>query len=214
MRPPGTTMATLLKEKLIAVVRLDDGSAICDVTAALIAGGVGCIEVTMTVPNAIECIEFLRTCSDVRAVGAGTVLTAAEAARCIDAGADFIVSPAFVPEVVRKTKELGATAIPGALTPTEVVNCWNAGADIVKIFPAARVGAAFIADLKGPFPHLKLVPTGGITAENVAEYIKAGADVVCAGSWLVSEHDVLNCNFSEIERKARNIVRVVRGCTT
>jgi 2-dehydro-3-deoxyphosphogluconate aldolase/(4S)-4-hydroxy-2-oxoglutarate aldolase len=155
---------------------------------AIVAGGITVIEVTMTVRGAIGLLRDLKTKygSDVL-LGSGTVTTADEAEATIEAGAEFVVSPSLHLDVIAKTKELGKVSIPGALTPTEVVTAWNAGADYVKVFPCSAMGGpSYLKALKAPFPHIKLIPTGGVTVATAADFIKAGALALGVGSDLVN----------------------------
>ena len=207
MRSPESVVRTLRDRRVVAVVRLPSGDAIREVADSLVAGGVSCIEVTMTVPKAIRYIEVLSAEYPEVLVGAGTVMTAQQAEECIAAEAQFIVSPTFVPEVVTAAALQGVAVVPGALTPTEVVCAWQAGASMVKIFPAARVGPKYLSDLKGPLPDIPLLPTGGITDQNILEYIQAGADAVCVGSWLVCPNAVRDGDFALIAGRARRLLQ-------
>ena len=139
------TLSELRKRKAVAVVRLDNDELVEEAVAALQRGGITCVEITMTVPRAIEAIKGLARRAGLL-VGAGTVTSPEVVDECVEAGARFIVSPGFLQDVVARTLELGCVAIPGAMTPTEVLVAWRAGADMVKIFPAARLGPQFIAD--------------------------------------------------------------------
>jgi len=207
MRSPESVVRTLRDRRVVAVVRLPSGDAIREVADSLVAGGVSCIEVTMTVPKAIRYIEVLSAEYPEVLVGAGTVMTAQQAEECIAAEAQFIVSPTFVPEVVTAAALQGVAVVPGALTPTEVVCAWQSGASMVKIFPAARVGPKYLSDLKGPLPDIPLLPTGGITDQNILEYIQAGADAVCVGSWLVCPNAVRDGDFALIAGRARRLLQ-------
>jgi 2-dehydro-3-deoxyphosphogluconate aldolase/(4S)-4-hydroxy-2-oxoglutarate aldolase len=196
------TLAALRTRKVVAVIRLDGDELVEDAVEALCRGGISCIEITMTVPHAATAIR--RVCRNRGLiVGAGTVMSREAVDACADAGAQFIVSPVFLPEVVAHARERGCVAIPGALTPTEVFLAWRFGADMVKIFPAARLGPQFIADLKAPFPEIPLMPTGGITDKTVASYLEVGADAVCAGSWLLDPSVLATRRFDLIEERAR-----------
>lgn len=166
---------------LVAVVRAESADAALHIADALVAGGVTALEITYTVPGAGDVIRALAaryTDGDVL-VGAGTVLTAAQAADAIDGGAGFVVSPCLVPEVMDVCAERNVPALPGAMTIREVVDCLNRGAEIVKIFPADLFGPAILKDIHGPLPEVQLMPTGGVTADNVGDWIRAGA--VCVG---------------------------------
>ncbi len=155
---------------------------------AMVAGGVTVMEVTTTVPGAIELIATLKKkYGDTVLLGSGTITTAEECARSIDAGAEFVVSPSTHMAVIETTKKMGKVSIPGALTPTEVITAWNAGADIVKIFPCSAMGgASYLKSLKAPFPFLKLIPTGGVTLTTAADFLKAGAEALGVGADLVN----------------------------
>ena len=158
------------------------------VVQAMIAGGVTVVEVTMTVPGAIDLLRDLKREYGAKLLlGSGTVTTAEEAEATIEAGAEFVVSPSLHPEVIAITKHNGKLSIPGALTPTEVITAWNAGADYVKIFPCSAVGgASYLKALLAPFPFLKLIPTGGVTLQTAEGFLRAGARALGVGSDLVN----------------------------
>jgi 2-dehydro-3-deoxyphosphogluconate aldolase/(4S)-4-hydroxy-2-oxoglutarate aldolase len=186
------TIATLCEIGVIPVVRCDAADVATRVTEVLIEAGLPIAEITLTVPNAIDVIATLaRRRRATRAViGAGTVTTAEDARNAIRAGAEFIVSPGLVPEVITVAKAANVTVIPGALTPTEILAAARAGADLIKVFPAQSLGGpAYIRALRGPFPDLPLVPTGGVSLDNVGDFIRAGATAVGVGSELVSGDD-------------------------
>jgi 2-dehydro-3-deoxyphosphogluconate aldolase/(4S)-4-hydroxy-2-oxoglutarate aldolase len=195
---------------VVAVVRLDDGSQLLEVARALGDGGVRAIEITMTVPRAVALIESLA--AELPAdflLGAGTVLDAATAREVIRAGARFVVSPVFKNEIVEACGEAGCAVMPGAFTPTEILQAWDAGADIVKVFPSTSLGPAYFKDLRGPLPHVRLMPTGGVTRENVAAWIRAGAVAIGAGSALVDPSAVKAGRFDAIRGNARAFVESV-----
>jgi 2-dehydro-3-deoxyphosphogluconate aldolase/(4S)-4-hydroxy-2-oxoglutarate aldolase len=186
---PETTQETMERVGLIPVLRaksIAQGRAIVE---AMIAGGVSVVEVTMTVPGAINLLNELRNEYSPKdlLLGSGTVTTADQAQATIDAGAEFVVSPSLHPEVIRVTKANKKISCPGALTPTEAITAWNAGADYVKIFPCSAVGgASYLKSLLAPFPELKLIPTGGVTLQTAESFIKAGARALGVGSDLVN----------------------------
>ncbi|MGP8253630.1 MAG: bifunctional 4-hydroxy-2-oxoglutarate aldolase/2-dehydro-3-deoxy-phosphogluconate aldolase [Terracidiphilus sp.] len=185
---PETTQEILERVGLIPVLRaksVAQGRALVD---AMMAGGVTVVEVTMTVPNAVELIEELKKEFDEELLlGSGTVTTADQCQATIDAGAEFVVSPSLHHEVIATTKKNGKVSCPGALTPTEVITAWEAGADYVKIFPCSAVGgASYLKSLLAPFPFLKLIPTGGVTLQTAESFIKAGAKALGVGSDLVN----------------------------
>ncbi len=160
-----TTAQIIERVGLIPVLRARNAAQALAVVKAMIAGGVTVVEVTMTVPGALDVLKNLKKEYGAKLLlGSGTVTTADQAAATIEAGAEFVVSPSFHPEVVAKTRALGKLSIPGALTPTEVITASRAGADYVKIFPCSAMGgASYLKSLLAPFPHLKLIPTGGVT---------------------------------------------------
>src|SRR5271155_5356695 len=173
---------------IIPVLRARSANEAIGVVEAMVAGGITVMEVTMTVPGAIDVLrELKRSYGDKLLLGSGTVTDAAECAATIEAGAEFVVSPSLHLDVIAKTKELGKVSIPGALTPTEVITAWEAGADYVKVFPCSAMGgASYLKALRAPFPQLKLIPTGGVTVATAAEFLKAGAMALGVGSDLVN----------------------------
>ena len=185
---PETTAQTIERVALIPVLRARNAAQALAVVKAMIAGGVTVVEVTMTVPGALDVLKELRKEYGAKLLlGSDTVTTADQAAATIDAGAEFVVSPSFHPEVIAKARALGKLSIPGALTPTEVITAWNTGADYVKIFPCSAVGgASYLKSLLAPFPHLKLIPTGGITLQTAESFLRAGARALGVGSDLVN----------------------------
>lgn len=196
---------------VVAVVRLTDSQAGLDVANALIDGGVTVIEVTMTVPRAAELIADLSRALPHALIGAGTVTDPGAARSVIDAGAKFVVSPVFRPRVVEACHERDVPSFPGCFSPTEILAAWDLGADIVKVFPATSLGPTFIKDLRGPFPAIKIMPTGGVTCDNAADWIRAGAVAVGAGSALVDPKAVQAGKFNVVTENARAFVDAVRG---
>jgi len=204
------TVAALEASGVVAVIRLKDAGSLRAVVEALADGGVRALEVTMTVPRAIELIaELAPTLPPELVLGAGTVLDAATARAAVAAGARYVVSPVFRPDVVRAAHEAGAAAIPGCFTPTEILDATEAGADLVKLFPATPLGPAFLRDLRGPFPALRVLPTGGVSAANAGDWIRAGAVAVGVGSALVDAASVEAKRFGEITRRAKELVAAV-----
>jgi 2-dehydro-3-deoxyphosphogluconate aldolase / (4S)-4-hydroxy-2-oxoglutarate aldolase len=208
---PETTQQIIERVGLIPVLRaksVAQGRAVVD---AMVAGGVTVVEVTMTVPGAIDLLKELKKAyGSELLLGSGTVTTADQAQATIDAGAEFVISPSLHPEVIAKTKANKKISCPGALTPTEVITAWNAGADYVKIFPCSAVGgASYLKSLLAPFPHLKLIPTGGVTLETAASFIKAGARALGVGSDLVNLAAVDAGNAENITETARAYLRVL-----
>jgi 2-dehydro-3-deoxyphosphogluconate aldolase/(4S)-4-hydroxy-2-oxoglutarate aldolase len=200
---------------IVPIVRVPTAALALRAVDALLAGGVPVLEITLTVPDAIALLRSvvarLASRPDVL-VGAGTVVDAPSAAACAEAGASFIVSPGFDPAVVAAAHARGRAALPGALTPTEVMYAAAAGADIVKIFPCSAVGGAkYLRALRGPFPHVKLLPTGGITPATAHEYFAAGAVAVGMGSELVDVAALERGDEAAVAERAREIVAAVRS---
>jgi 2-dehydro-3-deoxyphosphogluconate aldolase/(4S)-4-hydroxy-2-oxoglutarate aldolase len=200
-------LAGIVAAKVVAVIRMKDAARLAEVAAALRRGGVGVLEVTMTVPGAVEIIrEMARTKAPGTLVGAGTVLDAGTATDVIAAGADFVVSPVTDRETVQACRDAGVLVAPGAFTPTEIVAAWSAGADIVKVFPATSLGPQFFRDLRGPLPDIRLMPTGGVTLENAAEFLAAGAAAVGIGTALVDAKSVEAGDWEALEARARRLM--------
>jgi 2-dehydro-3-deoxyphosphogluconate aldolase/(4S)-4-hydroxy-2-oxoglutarate aldolase len=161
----------------------------------------------MTVPGAVEIIrEMARTKAPGTLVGAGTVLDAGTATDVIAAGADFVVSPITDRETIRACRDADVFVAPGAFTPTEIVAAWNAGASIVKVFPATSLGPQFVRDMRGPLPHIRLMPTGGVTLENAREFLAAGAAAVGIGTALVDAKSVEAGDWAALEARARQLI--------
>src|SRR5215212_4597680 len=197
---------------VIAVIRAPSKEVLIDIAQALLAGGAPGIEVTMSTPKAIAGIEILADqLGDKCVVGVGTVLDAATAADAIHAGAQFVVSPAFDPEIVATTKRYGKISVPGAFTPTEIVRAWTAGADVVKVFPSTALGPGYFKDVLAPLPQIKLTPTGGVDVKNAGEWIKAGAVFVGAGSSLVSKDAMAKGDWQSIQNNGRAFVDAIKA---
>ncbi len=174
---------------VVAIARRLDPTAVPAIADALAGGGIRAFELTLNDPQddalrAIQAAARHVSGGSPIAIGAGTVLSVEAAARAIDAGATFLVSPHFDPVIVGWAVERGIPILPGAATPTEVLAAWRAGVPAVKVFPASALGPTFVRELRGPFPDIPLQPTGGITVDNAADYIRAGAVAVGIGSWL------------------------------
>ncbi len=179
---------------------------------AVCAGGISVVEVTMTVPGAVELIAKLtKTIGGNVLIGAGTVLNADTAQRCLDAGAEFLVSPGFDPGTVQLAKKAGRLMMAGALTPTEVIAAWNAGSDFVKIFPCGNLGGPkYIKALKAPLPQIPMVPTGGVNLQTAADFIRAGADALGIGGELISAAALKSGDLKAIRDAARQYGAIVR----
>jgi len=192
---------------IVAVIRVKDPERVRGIVSALAAGGVRALEVTMTVPRAVDLIRDLAPrIPDGFLLGAGTVTDVATARAVIDAGASFVVGPVFRLDVLAVCHECGVPAIPGCFSPTEILDAHEAGAEIIKVFPATALGPQFIKDVRAPLPQLKLMPTGGVTVENAGEWIRAGAVAVGLGSALVDAAAVESGRFEEITSRAMRAV--------
>jgi len=208
---PETTQETLERVGLIPVLRaksIDQGRKVVD---AMLSGGVTVVEVTMTVPGAIDLLKQLKKdFGDELLLGSGTVTTADQCQATIDAGAEFVVSPSLHPQVIATTKKNGKASCPGALTPTEAITAWNEGADYVKIFPCSALGgASYLNSLLAPFPHLKIIPTGGVTLQTAESFLRAGARALGVGGDLVTLTAVDAGHTEVITESARAYLRIV-----
>jgi len=203
----------LLLEKTIAIVRLDSGEKLIQVADALKKGGITIVEFTCSTPGALDMIQeaSARFGEDVL-LGAGTVLDPETARAAILAGAEFIVTPTVNLETIAVCKRYGKPVVAGAMTPTEMLTVWEAGADMVKVFPASNIGGPdFIKAVLAPLPQLRLVPTGGVSADNAAQYLKMGAAAIAVGGNLVNKKAVANGDWATITAEAQRLVAVVRN---
>jgi 2-dehydro-3-deoxyphosphogluconate aldolase/(4S)-4-hydroxy-2-oxoglutarate aldolase len=202
----------LIEIGIVPVVRASSPHQARAAAEAVCAGGIPIAEVTMTVPGAIEVIaELVKSMGTEILVGAGTVLDAETARRCLDAGAEFLVSPGFDLATVKLANSERKVVMAGALTPTEVISAWKAGADFVKIFPCGNVGGPkYIKALKGPLPQVPMVPTGGVNLDTAADFIRAGAAALGIGGELVSAAALKSGNYSEIAEAARQYISIVK----
>ena len=202
----------ILEIGIIPVVRAASADQALKAADAVCAGGITIVEVTMTIPGAVEVIAKLsQSVGKTVVVGAGTVLDDETARRCLDAGAEFLVSPGFDLGVIQLAKKSNKLVMAGALTPTEVIAAWRTGSDFVKIFPCGTVGGAkYIKALKGPLPQVPMVPTGGVNLQTAAEFIQAGSAALGVGAELVSADALKSGKTSEITAAAKKFVTVVR----
>lgn len=196
----------ILDRKVLSVVRMKNPSQLIHVINALKEGGVTGIELTMTIPNAIDAIrkaneEF----GDNILLGVGSVTDAQTALDAIDAGAKFVVSPIYKKELVDFVISKGIVIIPGGFTPTEIQTAYEQGADFVKIFPADNLGMTFIKSIKAPLPHLKVIPTGGVTLDNAIDWINHGASAVGIGSALVDNKAIEIENYAKLTENAKKL---------
>ena len=207
MRSKAEILDALLKPGIIAVVRALSAEQIIPLAEALVAGGIPAVEVTMTTPNAIDAISRANKHFGNRAlIGVGTVLNAETARAAIGAGAEFVVSPVTRPEIAKAAAAEQRPVMLGAYTPTEAQLAHESGADFVKLFPADTLGVAYIKAIRAPLPHLRIVPTGGVTVENIAEFFKAGCPAVGVGSSLISREILEKEDWGALQRKAVEFV--------
>ena len=196
---------------LVPVIRAQSADEAAAVVDAIQAGGLGVLEITMTVPNAVALIADVVKRAPDALVGAGTVLDPETARACIGAGARFVVSPALNLDTIAACRAAGVAVLPGALTPTEVVTAWRAGADLVKVFPANAVGgASYIKSLKAPLPQIGLVPTGGVGLTTARDFIKAGAAALGVGADLVDLAALRRGEAAVITERTRQFLTIVR----
>jgi 2-dehydro-3-deoxyphosphogluconate aldolase/(4S)-4-hydroxy-2-oxoglutarate aldolase len=192
------------EQKAVAVIRLPDSDLYEPVAKAMYEGGIRVSEITMTVPNAISLIKkAVASSPDDAIIGVGSVTNAKMTEQAVEAGAKFVVSPIMTKEIIDKANELDVPVMPGAFTPTEIQQAWEWGADIIKVFPADIVGMNFIKAVKAPLPHLKLMPTGGVSLTNGGEWIKAGACAVGIGSALLNKEAIKRGDFDTIKNNAK-----------
>lgn len=200
----------LRANKLVAIIRGAQPGDVLEIGKALYEGGVKCLEITLNSPNALFAIESIAKKMEGRLIiGAGTVLTAAEAHAAVRAGARFIISPVFSTEVIEATRQAGAVSIPGAYTPTEIFNAYASGGDIIKVFPGSA-GPGFIKEVLAPLPHIPMMPTGGISLDNIDTFKKAGAVAFGIGKSLVDTSQKINGNsLQQIVSNAQKFVQAV-----
>jgi 2-dehydro-3-deoxyphosphogluconate aldolase/(4S)-4-hydroxy-2-oxoglutarate aldolase len=201
---PTPILQDLLACGAVAVLRLDHPDLALKAIDALRAGGVRAVEVTLTTPGALALVETLarREGTDLH-IGVGSVLDEGAARRAIAAGAQFVVSPVFKPAIVDEARRHLCLAIPGAFTPTEIQQATEAGAEIIKVFPAEVLGMGFLRSVLAPMPHLRLMPTGGVTPANAGDWLRAGACVVGVGSALIDPHALAAGDFQRLTDNAR-----------
>lgn len=205
------TLGRLEHGTLVSVVRAPSPDLAIAAVEAILEGGISTFEITLTVPGAVQLIESLVKRFGTRAlIGAGTVLTADQAEACIDAGAQFVVSPGFDAATVELVLSHDVPCMPGALTPTEVITAWKAGVDMVKIFPCSAMGGAkYLKALRGPLPQVKMLPTGGVNASTAREYLAAGAAALGIGSELVDASALSSGRLDVITARAKELVNAV-----
>jgi len=200
----------VLERKVVAVLRVKEKDKLQSVIEAIYAGGISIAEITMTVPNAIKLIERMsENLSGDIIIGVGSVLNSKTAEDAIKAGAKYVVSPIFKKEIIDIAHEHNVPAMPGCFTPTEIQSAFEYGADIVKVFPADVAGMDFFKAILAPMPHLRLMPTGGVTQTNAGEWLKAGACAVGIGSALLDKKSIQDNNYSKLTENARTIMKSI-----
>lgn len=206
-----TLVEQISREGLVAIIRADSPAGLVEACQALHDGGVRVCEITMTTPNALEAIALARkTFKDEMLVGVGSVTDAATVERAVKAGAQFVVSPVMVESVILASHGCGVPTMPGAMTPTEIWNATAMGADVVKVFPANHFGPTYFKDVLAPLPQVKLMPTGGVTRDNVGEWFKAGAVALGVGSSLVKKDLLKSKDWKTLAADAKAFVQAVR----
>jgi 2-dehydro-3-deoxyphosphogluconate aldolase/(4S)-4-hydroxy-2-oxoglutarate aldolase len=204
------TLTRILAHKIIVIIRGIDPADILNIAGALLKGGLSVMEITLNSRDALSVIKQASTqMGEQLLIGAGTVLDATSVEAAISAGARFIVSPCLNIETIRATKQMGAVSIPGAFTATEILSAYNAGGDIIKVFPAS-VGANYFRDLRGPFPQIPLMPTGGVNLTNIREYQKAGAVAYGIGGALIDVSQKMSKEYlRSLTEKAKQFAEAV-----
>jgi 2-dehydro-3-deoxyphosphogluconate aldolase/(4S)-4-hydroxy-2-oxoglutarate aldolase len=197
---------------VVAVVRTKHPNKLIKIVEAIYEGGIKCIEITMTVPNALNMITQVRkSASPEILVGVGSVLDSDTAQKAIDSGAQFVVSPIFNKNILATVHKNELPVMPGTFTPTEIFNAQREGADIVKVFPADVLGMSFFKSIKAPMPDLKIMPTGGVTLDNAGDWIKSGACAVGIGSALLDERAIEENNFNKLTQNAQRIMNSINS---
>jgi 2-dehydro-3-deoxyphosphogluconate aldolase/(4S)-4-hydroxy-2-oxoglutarate aldolase len=206
-----TQLRRVLDCGIVAVVRSPDSQQLVEVARALADGGVTVVEITMSVPHALDVLGRVRgAMGDRILLGAGTVLDVETARAVLLAGAEYIVAPTLNLDVIRLCRRYDKLVMPGCFTPTEILTAWEAGADIVKVFPADVVGPAFFKALRGPLPQVRLMPTGGVDLTTAADFLRAGACCLGIGGQLIEPKAVAERNFDRIRELARQYVAIVK----
>lgn len=204
------TLNQLFKAKAVAILRVKEADKLKKIIEAIYAGGVSAIEITMTVPNAIQLIEKMSEQLDKNIIlGVGSVLTKSVAEDAIKAGAKYVVSPILKKEIIDISHKHDVPSMPGCFTPTEIQTAHEYGADIIKVFPADVVGMAFFKSVLAPLPHLKLMPTGGVNLTNAGDWLKAGACAVGIGSALLDKKAIAEENYSKLTENAALIMKSI-----
>lgn len=198
-----------------AVIRMKESDKLLKVFDAIYSGGINIIEITMTVPNAVKVIESVaKEVNDDVVVGVGSVLNKEMTQNAIDAGAKFVVSPILKKEIIETGHQNDLPVFPGAFTPTEIQTAYEWGADIIKVFPADVVGMKYFKSIMAPLPHLKLMPTGGVTISNAGEWLRSGAVAIGIGSALLDKEAIKNEDYSLLRKNAEVLASVIKQART
>lgn len=200
----------ILESKIVAIIRLSESEPVFELAKALHRGGIKAIEITMGTPNALEEIHKLSQIEGVLP-GVGSVIDAKTARAAIEAGAEFVVTPVSKPEVIQMAHQHNKPILSGAMTPSEILQAYEWGADIVKLFPAANFGLSYFKAVKAPMPHLPIMPTGGVTVENAAEWLANGALCLGVGSTLVNKKLIAQKDFERITAVARAMTEAIKS---
>jgi len=201
----------IIDSGVVAVIRLSEKEKLLDIINALAKGGVSAMEITMTTPDAVQIIkEFSGQIGDEFILGAGTVLDPETARAVILAGAQFVVSPVTNIEMIKMAHRYDKAVFPGAFTPTEILHAWEHGADIVKVFPATKLGPQFFKDIHGPLPQIRLTPTGGVSLDNAGEFIRYGASCLGVGTALLNKKMIAESDWTALAEHAIRFVDEVR----
>lgn len=201
------TLTIIKNSGIVVIIRLAETEKTARAARAVNEGGIQCVEIPMTVPGALSLIREISSEPNLDVViGAGTVLNAETAQAAIDAGAEYIVSPHTDFEIIEVCKQRQKVSIPGAFTPTEIYRAWQAGADIVKIFSTRSVGPTYLSDLKGPFPNIEFIPSGGVSIDNAVDFIRAGACAVTVGRDVADPKAIDRGDLDVVTQNARRLV--------
>lgn len=205
-------LSFIKKLGIVPVLRAGSAEEAVQIADAIIAGGINCLEVTMTVPDGVSVIETLsKKYGETVLIGAGTVLDVETGQKCLDAGAKFLVTPCLIPEIIKLCNIRETLVCAGALTPTEVFTAWTAGADVVKVFPASAMGgASYLKALKAPFPQIAIMPTGGVSLETIGDFLNAGVVGVGVGGELVSTKLLRAGRADEMTKTARKYLEKIK----
>lgn len=210
MTTPQEVVAEMERTGVVAVVRAQSSEQLIDVVGALNKGGLTCVEITMTTPNALDVIKAAgKEFAGKVLIGVGTVLDSETARAAILAGAEYVVSPILDFETIALCKRYSKAVVPGCFTPTEILRAWQAGADLIKVFPATKLGPEFFKDVRGPLPQVRMTPTGGVDLNTTGPFIKAGAVCVGVGSAMVTKKAVAEGDFDTLTKNAEAFLKAV-----